>query len=54
VSAPALLDARGELRVAKFESDVRKLVDAARPLSDGQRNKLALVLLGGGDHAPAA
>jgi hypothetical protein len=51
---PELLNARSALRTAKFEADVRKLVDAAPPLTDEQRNRLALLLLGGDGHGTAA
>jgi hypothetical protein len=53
-SDPDVVAARRQLRTAKFEADIKALVDDAPPLSALQRNELALLLLGGGDHAPAA
>lgn len=44
---PDLVQARERLRVARFEEHVRKLVDSAPPLTDAQRDKLALLLRGG-------
>jgi hypothetical protein len=42
-------DARRDLRVANAAAYVQDLVDAWPPLSAAQRNRLAVLLLGGGD-----
>ena len=44
----ALNDARRDLRAARAEQYVRELVDAAPPLTDAQRNRLARILRGNG------
>jgi hypothetical protein len=41
---PDLLDARRDLRAARLEDYIRKLVDSAPPLSPTQRDRLALLL----------
>ncbi len=43
---PDLVAARRDLRAARAEDYIRKLVDAAPPLSDDQRDRLALLLRG--------
>ncbi len=43
---PDLVAARRDLRAARAEDYIRKLVDAAPPLSDEQRDRLALLLRG--------
>ena len=48
---PDLLDARRELRAARLEDYIRRTVDAAPPLTDDQRDRLALLLRGGGANA---
>jgi hypothetical protein len=50
---PDLLNARSALRTAKWEADIKALVDAAPPLSAEQRNKLGLLFLAGGPDAAA-
>jgi hypothetical protein len=52
-SDPAVLAARSALRTAKWEADIKALVDAAPPLSAEQRNKLGLLFLAGGPDAAA-
>lgn len=42
--APDVLKLRAELRVARLEEHIRKVVEAAPPLSDEQRSKLASLL----------
>lgn len=44
---PALVEARTRLRDARAEDYVRKLVDAAPPMSESQRSRLAVLLLRG-------
>lgn len=44
---PALDEARRALKTAGAEDYIRKLVDSAPPLSDSQRSRLAVLLLGG-------
>lgn len=46
---PDLLDARRNLRAAKLEDYIRRTVDAAPPLTPGQRDQLAALLRGGGE-----
>lgn len=41
---PSLLEARRNLRAARAEDYVRKLVDSAPPLTDEQRARLAALL----------
>lgn len=41
---PALVNARRDLRAARAEEYVRQLVDTAPPLTDAQRDRLALLL----------
>ncbi len=41
---PDLLDARRNLRAAKAEEYIKKLVDAAPPLTDEQTARLAVLL----------
>lgn len=43
---PAVIDARGELQAAKLEDHIRRVVDAAPPLTDDQKSRLR-ALLGG-------
>lgn len=50
VDDPAVLDARRDLKAARAEEYIRRLVDDAPPLSAEQRDRLALLLRG----APAA
>lgn len=50
-SAPDLSAARRTLTDARAESYIRKLVDAAPPLSDDARRRLAVLLLTGGEAA---
>ena len=47
---PDLIQARHQLRVAKLEDHIAKVVAEAPPLTDEQRDRLA-VLLRGGAHA---
>lgn len=44
---PDLVTARRDLRAARAEDYIRKLVDAAPPLSEEQRDRLAVLLRGG-------
>lgn len=44
-------DARRDLAAAKIEDYIEKVVDAAPPLTDAQRDRLALLLRGGSDAA---
>ena len=46
---PDLEDARRNLRAARLEDYIRTTVDAAPPLSADQRDRLALLLRGGGN-----
>jgi hypothetical protein len=49
-SDPRLPELRRELRALSLEEHIRKVVDAAPPLTQDQRNKLAVLLLhSGGD-----
>jgi hypothetical protein len=41
---PELVDARRELELSKLEDHVRRVLDAATPLSAEQRTKLAEIL----------
>lgn len=41
---PKLLDAKRDLRAARLEDYIRKVVDAAPPLTDEQRRRLAVLL----------
>jgi hypothetical protein len=43
--------ARGELKAAKLSQQIREAVAAWPPLTDSQRDQLALLLRPGGDHA---
>jgi len=43
-----ILDARRDLAAAKIEDYIAKVVDAAPPLNAEQRDRLALLLRGGG------
>jgi hypothetical protein len=45
---PDLLDARRDLRAARLEDYIRKLVDCAPPLTPDQRDRLAVLLRRGG------
>lgn len=51
---PDLVQARERLRVARFEEHVRKLVESAPPLSDGQRSRLAVLIHGSAPARDAA
>ena len=44
---PDLLAARRDLRAARLEEYISKTLAAAPPLSDAQRDRLALLLRGG-------
>lgn len=44
---PALVEARADLRAARCEDYLRRLVESAPPLTDAQRNRLAVLLLSG-------
>jgi hypothetical protein len=44
---PALVDARRDLRAARAEDYIRKLVEASPPLTDEQRAGLAVLLRSG-------
>lgn len=48
---PRTIDARRDHAAAKLETYVREIVAAAPPLSERQRNRLAVLLLAGGDAA---
>lgn len=43
---PELVDARRNMRAARAEDYIRKLVDSAPPLTDAQRDRLAVLLRG--------
>ena len=43
---PALVAARRDLRAARAEDYIKALVDSAPPLTDEQRERLALLLRG--------
>ncbi len=43
---PVLVDARQKLRVARAEDYIRKLVDAAPPLTEEQVRRLSVLLNG--------
>lgn len=45
---PDLIAARQSLKAARLEDYIRRTVDAAPPLTPEQREKLALLLHGGG------
>jgi hypothetical protein len=51
---PKVIDARLELRAARLADYIRRTVDEAPPLADATRNRLALLLRGGGDHGGTA
>ncbi|EYR63262.1 hypothetical protein N866_01820 [Actinotalea ferrariae CF5-4] len=46
---PALTSARQSLKAARLEDYIRRTVDAAPPLTPEQRDRLALLLRGGGE-----
>ena len=48
---PDLLDARRDLRAARLEDYIRRVVDTAPPLTGEQRARLAGLLAGGPDAA---
>ncbi len=48
---PALIGARRDLKAARAEDYVRKLVESAPPLTEEQRSRLALLLRPGGEAA---
>ncbi len=50
----AITEARRDLAVAKIEAYVKRVVDAAPPLTDEQRDRLALLLRGPSDSGGAA
>lgn len=41
---PELVDARRNMRAARAEDYIKRLVDSAPPLNDEQRDRLALLL----------
>ncbi len=43
---PALVEARRNLRAARAEDYIKRLVEAAPPLTDQQRSRLAVLLTG--------
>ena len=47
-SDPDLVNARRELKAARIEEHVRRVVDTAPALDQAQRGRLALLLLRGG------
>jgi len=47
-SDPDLLDARRNLRAARLADYIRRTVDTAPPLTADQRDRLAVLLRGGG------
>src|SRR3954465_9392739 len=49
---PDLLDARRDLRAARLEDYIRKLVDCAPRLTPAQRDRLAVLLRHGGEGGP--
>jgi hypothetical protein len=49
-----LLDARRALRTERLADHISQVVDAAPPLTAEQRDRLALLLRGGGTHGDAA
>ena len=44
---PELLDARRNMRTERLAEYIKRVVDAAPPLSAAQRDRLALLLAGG-------
>ncbi len=44
---PELVGARRDLRAARAEDYIKRLVDAAPPLTTAQKDRLALLLRGG-------
>ncbi|WP_206425893.1 hypothetical protein [Nakamurella antarctica] len=48
---PALLDARRNLRTERLADYIRETVDAAPPLTQDQRDRLAVLLRGGASDA---
>jgi hypothetical protein len=44
---PRMAEARRDLRAAELEDHIRRLVDAAPPLTDDQRRRLASLIVGG-------
>ena len=46
-------DLQRELKAQKLERRVREIADSAPELTPAQRNKLAVILLAGGDEGPA-
>lgn len=46
---PAVTDARDELRVAKLEDHIRRVVDAAPPLTEDQKARLRALLGSAGE-----
>lgn len=44
---PELLDARRNMRTERLADYIKRVVDAAPPLSPAQRDRLALLLRGG-------
>ena len=45
---PRVIEARRDLRAARAEDYIRKLVESAPPLTDEQRDRLTVLLHGGG------
>jgi hypothetical protein len=48
---PDLVDLRRELKAQRLEEHIAKVVDSAPPLTPEQRDRIAAILRGGGDHA---
>lgn len=48
---PSLVDARRDLACANLAEHIARIVDAAPPLTAEQRDRLALLLTGGGGRA---
>lgn len=46
VDDPALVDARRDLKAARLEDHIQRIVDAAPPLTPEQRDRLASILRG--------
>ncbi len=44
---PTVVEARRDLRAARAEDYIRKLVNESPPLTDAMRDRLALILRGG-------
>ena len=48
-----VLELRRQLKAERLEDHIARIVDAAPPLTADQRDRLALLLRGGGDDAVA-